>query len=140
MNASSPTTNYGGATTFRLDASPDVHAYLQFNVQGLPGNPITRARLMVFANNSSSLGIRAQAVADNSWGERTMNYNNAPALGAILASSGAFTAGSWVTLDVTSYITGNGTYSFGVATTSSTAMGFQARESNSNAAQLIIDF
>jgi hypothetical protein len=117
-----------------------VHAYLQFNVQGLPGNPITRARLLIYANNSSSVGIRAQAVADNSWGERTMTYNTAPALGAILASSGAFATGNWVTLDVTSYITGNGTYSFGITTTSATAMGFQARESNSNGAQLIIDF
>jgi chitodextrinase len=140
VNASSPTTNYGAATTFRLDASPDVHAYLQFNVQGLPGTPITRVRLMVYANNNSSLGIRAQAVADNGWGERTMTYNTAPALGAVLATSPAFTAGSWITLDVTPYITGNGLYSFGMTTTSSTAMGFQARESNSNAAQLIIDY
>ncbi len=80
---------------------------------------------MVYANNSSSLGINAQAVADNSWGERTMTYNNAPPLGAVLAPSGAFAAGNWVSLDVTSYITGNGTYSFGITTPSSTAMGFQ---------------
>ncbi len=139
VNAGSPNSNYGSATTFRLDASPDVHAYLRFTVQGLSA-PVVRARLLVFANNTSSIGIRAQAVADNSWGEGTMNYTNAPALGNLLATSGAFTAGSWITLDVTSYITGNATYSIGLTTTSSTAMGFAARESGANAAQLIIDF
>ena len=114
VNANSPGSNYGAATTFRVDASPDVHAYLLFNVQGLSGNPIRRARLMIYANNSSSLGIHAQAVADNNWGERTVTYSTAPALGSVLASSGAFAAGNWITLDVTTYITGNGTYSFGI--------------------------
>jgi hypothetical protein len=141
VNATYPTTNYGNAQTFRLDASPDVHAYLRFTVSGLAGSTISRARLLVYANNSSSVGINAVAVADNSWGELTVNYNNAPPLGNVIASATSFSAGSWVTLDVTPYVTGEGTYSFGITTTSSTAMSFPTKESTTpaNAAQLILD-
>jgi hypothetical protein len=117
-----------------------LHAYLRFNVQGLAGTPITQARLLVYANNSSSLGISTKAVADNSWGENTMNYNNAPTLGGSLATSGANISASWVSLDVTSYVKGEGTYSFGITTASSSSLSFPSRESGANAAQLILSF
>ena len=140
VNAGSPGSNYGGATTFRTDATPDLHAYLRFTVQGLAGSPIRHASLKIYPNNTSNLGISALAVADNSWGEKTMTYNNAPALGSVLATSGPIAAGNWITLDVTPYITGEGTFSFGVTTTSSAALSFPARESGANAAQLMLDF
>ena len=139
VNASSPGSAFGTSTTIRTDASPDLHAYLRFTVQGLAGTPVTQARLMVYANNTSSLGISARSVADNSWGELTMNYTNAPALGSVLASSGAVSAGSWVSMDVTSYITGEGTYTFGITTPSTSSLSFPSRESGANAPQLIID-
>jgi len=138
VNAGSTAINYGSSTTMRLDSSPDVHAYLRFNITGFSGT-ITQVRLLLFANNSDSSGIRAIAVADNSWGELTMNYTNAPALGAQIASVGSFAAG-WVTLDVTSYITGNGTYSIGVTNLSSTAISVDSRESGTNAPQLVITY
>ena len=138
VNAGSTAINYGSSTTMRLDSSPDVHAYLRFNITGFSGT-ITQVRLLLFANNSDSSGIRAIAVADNSWGELTMNYTNAPALGAQIASVGSFAAG-WVTLDVTSYITGNGTYSIGITNISSTAISVDSRESGTNVPQLVITY
>jgi hypothetical protein len=139
VNAGSTGTNYGGATTLRADASPDVHSYLRFSVSGLGGKTITRARLLIYANSGLAQGINALAVADNTWGELTTNYTNAPALGNILASSGAIATGSWTSLDVTPYITGEGTFSFGVNTASSTAISLASRESGANSPQLIID-
>ena len=139
VNASSTGSNYGNATTLRLDGSPDVHAYLRFTVTGLSGT-ITQVRLLLYANNSDSVGIRAWAVADNSWGELTTNYTNAPALGSQLATSGSFASGVWVSLDVTSYVTGNGTYSFGVTNPSSTAISVTSREAGANAPQLVITY
>jgi hypothetical protein len=121
-----------------MDGSPDVHAYLRFTVSGFSGS-ITQVRLLLLANNSDSSGIRAWAVADNTWDELTTNYSNAPALGSQLASLGSFAAG-WVTLDVTSYITGNGTYSIGVTNLSSTAISVASRESGANAPQLVITY
>ena len=113
VNAGSTGSNYGSSTTLRLDSSPDVHAYLRFSVAGL-NETIAQVRLLLYANNSDSSGIRAWGVADNSWGELTTNYSNAPALGSQLATSGSFASGAWVSLDVTAYVNGNGTFSFGV--------------------------
>jgi hypothetical protein len=139
VNAGSTGTNYGTSIALRADASPDVHSYLRFSVSGLGGKTISKARLMIFANSSLTQGINAVAVTDNTWGEVTMNYTNAPPLGGTLATSGAIATGSWVTLDVTSYITGEGTFSLGIVTPSSTAISLASRETGANSPQLIID-
>jgi hypothetical protein len=140
VNASNPGSNYGSTTTLRLDASPDLHSYIRFNVQGTDGRPVIQARLLVYTNNNSSSGIKAFSVDDNSWGEKSMNYGNAPVLGGELASSGAISAGTWITLDVSSYISSDGAYSFGLTTPSSTAMSLASRETGANSPQLIVDF
>ncbi len=139
VNSSYPDTNYGTLTTLRADGSPDVHSYVRFNVQGLGGYSIKRVRLLFYMNSGSSAGLAAEAVADNSWGETTITYNNAPALGATLATSGAVTSGAWSAMDVTSYVAAEGTYSLGVTTPGSTAISFASRESGANAPQLIVD-
>jgi len=133
------TSNYGRATTLRMDASPDVHSYLRFVVQGLAGNPIESARLQIFSNTTSSLGFNVKEVLDNSWSKYLMNYNNAPELGNLISSSGSITSGSWVELDVTSFVSGEGVFSFGLDTTSSSAMSVASRESGMNSALLLID-
>jgi hypothetical protein len=138
VNAGSTGSNFGSTTTMRLDASPDNHGYMRFSISGINGT-ITQVRLLLFANNSDSSGIRLWAVADNTWGELTMNYTNAPALGSQVASIGSFAAG-WITLDVTSYITGNGTFSIGVTNLSSTAISVDSRESGVDAPQLIVTY
>jgi hypothetical protein len=139
VNAGSTGTNYGSTTTMRLDGSPDLHGYMRFSLSGLSGSTIITARLLLYANNSDSSGIRLWAVSDNTWSELTMNYANAPALGSQLASLGSFAAG-WITLDVTSYITGDGTYSIGVTNLSSTAISVDSRELLANAPQLVITY
>ena len=138
VDSSNPTVNNGTGLTIRVDGSPIVNTYIRFNVSGLVGT-VTRVRLLIFANSSGSLGIKANAVADNTWGETTINYNNAPPMGSQLASSAGFSSGTWVTLDVTGYITADGTYSFGITDPSSTAISLASRESGANAEQLIID-
>jgi len=139
VNSASAGTNYGSDTTLRMDGSPDVHAYLRFTVAGLSGT-ITQVRLLLHSNNSDSVGIRAWAVSNNTWGELTTTYSNAPALGSQLATSGSFASGVWVSLDVTPYVTGNGTYSFGVTNLSSTAISVASREAGANAPQLVITY
>jgi hypothetical protein len=138
VNESSPTTNYGTTTTLRMDASPILRSYLRFNVQGLSGT-VTRATLRVFANSASSLGCVANRVSNNTWTESTLNYNNAPALGSVIGSSSPFGAGAWIDIDITAYITGNGTYNLALTTPSSTAVSLASRESSGNAPRLIIE-
>ena len=105
---------------------------------GLIGASISQARLELHANSASTKGITVKAVANNTWGEKTIKYSNMPAMGATLATSAAVSSGAWVSLNVTSYISGNGTYSFGVITPGSTAISLSSRESGANAPRLII--
>ncbi len=139
VHSSYPTTNYGTLTNLRVDDSPIVNTYVRFTVSGLNGASIQRVRLLFYMNSSSSAGIKTIAVADNSWGETTINYSNAPAMGSTIATTGGVTGGTWVTLDVTSYVAAEGTYSFGVITPGSTAISFASRESGANSPQLIVD-
>ncbi len=138
VNSSAPTVNNGTKTTLRTDGSPIVNSYLRFNVSGITGT-VTRVRLLIFANSSLNTGITANAVADTSWGETSMTYNNAPAMGGALVTSSSIATGTWVTLTVTGYITADGTYSFGITDPSATAISLASRESGANAPQLIID-
>jgi hypothetical protein len=116
-----------------------VNSYVRFAVSGLNGAPIKRVRLLFFMNSAASAGLQALTVADTTWGEKTITYNNAPPLGSFISSSGAVATATWVTLDVTSYVKAEGTYSIGVITTGSTAISFAARESGGNAPELIVD-
>jgi hypothetical protein len=141
VNGETPTTqatNYGTLTTLRIDGSPIVRSYLRFNVQGLSGT-VTRATLRIFANSAATADCVAYGVSDNTWTESTINYNNAPPLGNALGSSGPITKATWISMDVTGYITGDGTYNLGLTTPGSTAVSLASRESGANAPQLIIE-
>ncbi len=129
VSASYPSTNYGTSTALRVDGSPDVHSYLRFTVSGLNGQTITAASLQVYSNASNSAGLTAKTVADNTWGETTITYNNMPALGSTLGSTGSIPGSGWVTMDVSSYVKAEGTYSFGVITPGSIGFSFGSRES-----------
>ena len=132
-----PNTNYGGSTQLRFDASPTVNGYLTFNVQGLSGS-VASAKLKIYANSSSSQGCKVFRVADTSWGERTITFNNAPALGTQIGSYGAFPGASWITIDITPLIAGNGTFSLALSGINATAVSLASRENGSYAPQLII--
>ena len=138
MSADTPTKNNGTLTTLRIDGSPIVQSYLRFNVQGLNGT-VTRATLRIFANSAATSSCVANTVSDNTWTETGINYNNAPPLGMALGSSGPISTGTWISMDVTVYITGDGTYNLALTTPGSTAVSLASRESGANAPQLIIE-
>jgi hypothetical protein len=136
VDASNASVNRGTATSLRVDASPVIRSYLRFNVSGLTGSA-TSATLRIWANSAQSSGYDVFGVADTTWGETTINDSNAPPFGAKLGSSGAVTSGSWTSVTVTSAVTGNGLISFGLSTTSSTALALSSRE-GANPPQLVI--
>jgi hypothetical protein len=137
-DASAPTTTRGAAAALRVDGSPIVRSFLRFGVSGVGGSVVS-ATLRVWANSAQSTGYDAYTVADNTWGEATIADANAPSFGARLGSSGKVTTGSWTSVDVTSAITGNGTFSFGLSTTSATAISLSSRE-GVNQPQLVVTF
>ena len=109
MLSNRPTSNYGTASILGTDDSPDVLSFLKFNVAGLDGS-VTSATLRVFVTTAVSPFNVAQ-VADNSWSQVTITYNSAPATGTVINNSGAISGGTWVEIDVTSYVNSDGTYS-----------------------------
>jgi parallel beta-helix repeat protein len=136
VHQSNPTRNYGSSSALRVDGSPDVHGYLRFDVTGVTGS-VTQATLRIFAESGTSVGHDIRAVADTSWDEGAVTYDNAPGLGATLGSSGPFSSGGYVDIDVTGYVTGDGPVSFGVSTPHTTAIKFTSRE-GANPPQLVI--
>jgi acid phosphatase type 7 len=122
-----------------VDADPVNNAYLRFDVKGLQG-PVTAATLRLFPTIAGNVrGVDLRGVADNSWGETTLTASNAPAAsGTIAAHIGAYDANVPIALDAKSLVSGNGSVSMAITTTSTASRSFSARESATNPPQLIV--
>jgi hypothetical protein len=141
VQADAPSTNFGTATSLRIDGSPVSVAYLKFDVQGLAAAP-AKATLKVFVPISTGTAINASRVTDTSWTETGLTWDNRPAPAApSIPFPPPITANSFVSFDVTSMVGGNGLVSFAVDTTSSTSKSLPSRENPTVAdrPQLVID-
>lgn len=140
VNKASPGTNYGDSSVLRVDNSPVNHSYLRFDISGLNDVKITKATLRLYAKSSQDKGFVVTRLSDDNWVEDKINYRNAPDLGSSIHRSGPVKGESWVSIDVTSIITGNGHYNLALATTSSSGLNLASRESGDHAPQLKILF
>ncbi len=128
VKSTSPSNNYGTVAWVRARLSSEIYRpYLKFNVAGLPG-PVIQARLRLFATDGSPDGGSVYAV-DNGWSELSINWNNAPLIsGNPLTSAGSVATESFVELDVTSAVTGDGTYSFAITSANSNSIYYSSSE------------
>ena len=106
--------NYGTLT--RLDvrgtgSEEERTSYLKFDVFCLSGN-VDSATLRVRSSTADG-DVTAHEVADSSWSETNLTWNNLPDLGSALDTVSGSMA-SWYEWDVTSAITADGTYTFGL--------------------------
>ena len=138
VSSTYPGTNYGKSTVLRVDNSPTTRSYLRFNVSGLGSQTVTRARLVIHANSSSSQGLAVKTVSNTTWVETTIKYNNAPAMGNTLSSVTSVTGGTWIELDVTNLVVMDKIYSFGIITPGSTSINLSSRETGVKSPYLII--
>lgn len=139
VNESYPDSNFGSRISIRVDGSPVLHSYIRFNIQNLAGT-LLRASLRVYANSDGHSGYKVWGVADNSWKESTITYSNAPKMsGAMTGASGTFTKNSWISVDITPLVTGNGLLTLGLTTDGPTQINLASRESGVNAPQLVIE-
>ena len=109
MLANRQNVNYGTATILGTDNAPDIRSYLKFDVTGLDGS-VASATLRLFVTTAAAPFDVAE-VADNSWSQASITYSNAPTAGALINGSGSVSGGTWIEIDVTSYISGDGTFS-----------------------------
>jgi hypothetical protein len=95
------------------------------------------AKLRLWVTDASPDGGSVFRV-DSGWTETAIKWSNAPAIttGSV-ASAGATAVGSWVELDVTAAVAGNGPVSFALATTSSNSSYYTSRE-GANKPQLVV--
>src|SRR5206468_2820176 len=93
--------NYGSTSALRTDLSPAVvRSYVRFDVSGLSTTP-SGVTLRLYANSNDSAGLDIRT-ASTSWSEMGITYSNSPAPGAVVASTGQVTNGTWISVDVTS--------------------------------------
>ncbi|WDZ87051.1 DUF7594 domain-containing protein [Micromonospora cathayae] len=126
VDSINPTANHGTGSYLKADGLPVAVAYLRFTVQGAGTDPSGVLRLHL--ETASSTGVEVRAVDDTTWEENTLTYHNAPPTGAVVGSSGPVEAGTWVSVDVSSLITGNGPVTFALTTGNDTGIRITSRE------------
>ena len=129
VSQSSPSSNFGSSTYLRVNGggAPAVHTYVQFSVANLAGT-VERARLRFYAKSKTSNGPGAYLVG-GAWGEKTITWRTRPGpSGSELDDLDAVASGTWVELDVTSALAGNGSYSFVLIGSSRDGLDMRSRE------------
>lgn len=131
VRSDQPDTNFGAKYNLAAEAgsasTPTITSYVTVSIQGLSGT-INSATLQLYSYSTSPLGINVWSTA-NGWSETGITYNNAPALGAAAGSAGSIALNTWASVDLSSAITGNGTYSFAITTARTANNTFGSRES-----------
>jgi hypothetical protein len=117
-NEKSASETHGTETVlkYKNDSGARRQPYLKFTVSGTE-SPVIEAKLRLY-NNLAASNVTLYDVSDTSWTEGSLTWNNKPAMGAVIQTITDPAADTWIEFDVTNYINGNGTYSFGLQTTS----------------------
>jgi hypothetical protein len=138
VEEAAPSTNY--ETSFlRAEggADPDVESYLRFNVSGVSGT-VSTAKLRVYAYDASVNGPAVYRTG-NAWTEAGITWSNRPArTSGATDDKGPIAANTWLVYDVTPFISGDGTYSFVLATTSADRVDMYSREAATLRPRLVV--
>jgi hypothetical protein len=134
-----PNSNFGAAPILRTNDVPRLkRSYLRFDITGLAGS-VTKATLRLYANSHDRIGYTVWSVASTDWSEDGITYDNAPAVGPIVATSDAVAHDTWTSTDVTAAVQGDGTVSLALTASGSSAGVYASRESGATAPQLEVE-
>jgi parallel beta-helix repeat protein len=125
----SPTSNYGTNVQLWVDSgtNENYEGYLMFTVSGVAGS-VQSATLRVYSTSGTVDGPAVYTTTSN-WTETGITWNTRPAPSSSgLDDKGAIATGVWVEYNITPVVTGDGTYSFVLVTTSTDAVSFSSRE------------
>jgi hypothetical protein len=137
VDATKPTTNYGQASTLRVDTSPLQRSFLRFDIDRL-GGPVRSATLRVRPNANHSVGFDVYEVPSDTWSEATITDATAPPLGALIASSGPLTALTTVEIPLGTAIDGAGPHSLALVPRNSTGLPIASGET-ATPPELVVD-
>jgi len=133
---STPLSNFATAITLRGRTSSldTLNSFLKFNVGGIAGTVLS-AKLRLHVTNASNIGGAIYVASNNlpgaatPWAQADLNWNNAPQIsGPALSSAGVATAGQWIEFNVLAAITGNGTYTFALKSSSTDDVHYSSNE------------
>jgi acid phosphatase type 7 len=130
VSESNPMARYGTATSLQVDGASDLdqESYIRFTVSDISG-AIQSAKVRVYDTTNGTKNGPAIYATGSEWSEAELTWNNRPARASdVLDNKGAFGTSSWVEYNVTSLVSGNGTYSFVLAADSSDGVKFSSRE------------
>ena len=77
---------------------------MKFNLASLGTLSINQATLRMMVSNNSTDVQNVKAVADDSWTEGAINYNNRPAMGAVVTTFTSGSVGTWTEVNITSAV------------------------------------
>jgi PKD repeat protein len=139
VKSTSPTSNYGDEDRLRVRSdSPSYDSYLRFDVNGVGSSSVVSARLRLFVTDGSPDGGTFYETASD-WTELGITWDTAPGMGGTpLAVAGAVETGTWVELDVTPLVRGDGVYSIGLTSGSTNSAYYSSRE-GVNSPQLVVE-
>jgi hypothetical protein len=140
VRSDDPTAHPGSKTSFSVDGSPIKHGLVKFTVSGVGPGTIQSAELRLYCLDASDSGGAFYRVANNSWQENAVTWNTEPpADPTSIASLGAVSADTWYDVDLTSLVTGDGTYSIRIASTSANGVSYSTKEGPvGSAPQLVV--
>jgi hypothetical protein len=144
VRSSSPSSNFGSTGELRVRAtSQTIRSYLKFDVSGVSGavqSATLRLRVTDGGPNGGSLFAASNTFAGTStpWTESQLTWNNAPGVtGSALAMPGPVSSNTWVELDVTAAVTGNGARSFAILGNSRDLVDYSSSE-GANPPELVL--
>ena len=142
VRSDNPTLHPGTKASLSVDNNPIKHGLLKFTVSGVGSGTIQSVKLRLFCLDASDKGGDFYRVADNSWQENTVTWNTEPAADPTsIASLGPVSVNTWYEVDLSSLVTGDGTYSIRIASTSANGVDYSTKEGAvGSAPQLVVTF
>ena len=138
VRATDPKTNFGKNTELRIDGSPPVRTYIQFQPFGV-SRPVDRATLHVYSRSTSADGFQVRGIA-RAWSESRLTFDNAPRPGRVINLSGSLSKDAWRSIDVTKLLrTPDGTVGLALVSLGPTEIALASREMARRAPQLVIE-
>ena len=138
IKRSSPTTNFGAVSEVEVDARSRKDFLMTFDVSGIEDRSVVSAKLRLFCSNGSDQGGEFHRVASD-WLEDSVTWDNAPPADPnVIVSLGPVVRNTWVEVDVTPQITGDGLHSLRVMSSSANGADYRSKEKEERAPQLVI--
>jgi hypothetical protein len=143
---SNASATHGADTSLSVNAksankNDERRIYVKFNVTQIPaGATGVGVTLQLYSQQSTSTGVFTANQVASTWTEAALTWNNQPAKGAAISSKTGLANGynSW---DVSSYVTGNGTWSVVLTSSATTQRFFNSKEnSGGNPPQLALSW